>query len=679
MPIQSPLSAAAKRAVPIFCDPCHNRGVAVPSAPEQAEQSRPDLGVLFVHGIGEQLQGETLTHFADPLSSWFTRWLTKNEEVEPGQEVGGVALSDTQLVPGESAPAHTLMTVPDPLGKHSATTWLLAESWWADTFRPPKTKTLLIWVLTILPLMLLEQFSVPLRRSLVLRRQGRSHFPWLRIGAFALLLVASLPLAGLGLVLITLLLLPVLIPIKSLRDPAKNAALKLAYTLGDAFILTSSTVQYDAMVQRVAANIAWLAAQARSVVVVAHSQGAAVSYEAIRRYGSPPNLELFVTLGQGLGKLQRFRALRVRHRTFGYLISWAAVAAFFVFAVFSARAATTAVVANGGHVAGLAVDSSLAALGLAGVVIVFLFFVRTSGGIPLFETPPPLSDATGADLPWTNYYASADPVSNGPLCDKDVGPRWLEDVEVWNRGSIVGDHTSYVNIPDDFMACLSERLLRALDPPTVDADLRTRIHRARWQSWWRVWWLAATRVLSVAAAASGAASIGVSGRLDDIGVRLHWLRSIVHYVADPLRHTFGIGTDLIGDSSLTGGLVVVAGVVGAYALLAAFWSSWAGSEAAAFFLRPESGTPPLGGRGFGLFIAVLVQVGAYAALIAYNGDYPTDWHDIADHWLWPLCGLPLLALLPFLVDPIGRRPAAAIEKRLMRWFPVRDPYSASPT
>ena len=131
----------------------------------------PDLGVLFVHGIGEQLQGETLTHFADPLSSWFTRWLTKNEEVEPGQEVSGVALSDTELAPGASTPAHTLMTVPDPLGKRPDTTWLLAESWWADTFRPPKTQTLLIWVLTILPYMLLEQVSVPLRRSRVLRRK----------------------------------------------------------------------------------------------------------------------------------------------------------------------------------------------------------------------------------------------------------------------------------------------------------------------------------------------------------------------------------------------------------------------------------------------------------------------------------------------------------------------------
>jgi hypothetical protein len=490
--------------------------------------------------------------------------------------------------------------------------------------------------------------------------------------------VASLPLAGLGLVVVTLLMLPVLIPVKSLRDPAKKAALKLAYTLGDAFILTSSTVQFDAMVQRVVANLDWLAPQVRTVVVVAHSQGAAVSYEAIRRHARPPNLGAFVTLGQGLGKLHRVRELRVHHRGFGYLISWAAVASFFVFAVFTARAATTAVVADGGHVAGLAADSSLAALGLAGVVLGFAFIWRTIRHA-LFELPSPLLAATGTELAWTNYYASADPVSNGPLCDEDVPLPWLEEVEVWNRGSIARDHTSYVSIPDDFMACLSERLLRALDPATMDADLRTRIHQARWQSWWRVWWLTATRVLSVAAAAADATSIAIGGRLNDIGIRFHWLRSAVHYASDPLRHTFGIGTNLIGDSSLTGGVVVAVGVVGAYVLLAWVWSSWAGSQAGVFFQRREGETPPLGGRGFGLFIAVLLQVGAYAALIAYNGDYPTDWHDLAVHWLWPLCGLPVLALLPFLVDPIGRRPAAAIEKRLMGWFPVRDPFSVDST
>jgi hypothetical protein len=646
----------------------------VPSAFEQQEQPKPDLGVLFVHGIGEQLQGQTLTRFADPLSSWFTRWLTRDEQVEPGQDASsGVELTETELVPGERTPAHTLMRVADPLGKHAPTTWLLAESWWAETFRPPKTQTLLVWMLTILPYMLLEQFSVPLRRSRVLQRQVISRPPlsWLRIGASSVLLAASLPLAGLGLVLVAFLLVPLLIPVKALRDPAKTAALKLAYTLGDAFILTSSTVQFDAMVQRVATNLAWLAPQARTLVVVAHSQGAAVSYEAIRRHGSPANLEVFVTLGQGLGKLQRTRTLRARHRTFGYLISWAAVAAFFVFAIFTARAAAAAASAGGGSVAGLAVDSSLAAFGLAGIVVAFLFFRRTSGDA-LFTMPDPLRRENGTDLPWTNYYASGDPVPNGPLCDENECPAWLEEVEVWNRAS-VADHTTYVDVPDDFMACLSERLLRALSPPTLDDDLRTRIHRARWQSWWRVWWLAATRLLSVAAAASDATSIGVGGRLDNVG-GAHWLRSIVHYVSSPLRHTFGIGTNLIGDSSLTGGVVVAAGVVGAYALLAAFWSSWAKSEARAFFLREERETPPLGGRGFGLFIAVLLQVGAYAALIAYNGGYPTGWRDLADNWLWPLCGLPFLMALPFLVDPLGRRPAAAVEKRLMRRFPVRDPY-----
>ena len=34
-----------------------------------------DLGVLLVHGIGEQAQGETLTKFAEPIVDWMRDWL----------------------------------------------------------------------------------------------------------------------------------------------------------------------------------------------------------------------------------------------------------------------------------------------------------------------------------------------------------------------------------------------------------------------------------------------------------------------------------------------------------------------------------------------------------------------------------------------------------------------------
>src|SRR5205085_2626815 len=106
-------------------------------------------------------------------------------------------------------------------------------------------------------------------------------------------------------------------------------------------------------------------------------------------------------------------------------------------------------------------------------------------------------------------------------------PAWLEEVEVWNRASVIRDHTSYADMPDDFVGCLSERLLRAADPAAADTDLRNRLHRARWQSRWRVWWLAALRLLSLASATADVVSIFLNHKLDDIGGRVTWFEHFV--------------------------------------------------------------------------------------------------------------------------------------------------------
>jgi hypothetical protein len=46
------------------------------------EAPKPSLGVLFVHGIGEQRRGGTVTTFGDPLYRYLCRWLSADERVE---------------------------------------------------------------------------------------------------------------------------------------------------------------------------------------------------------------------------------------------------------------------------------------------------------------------------------------------------------------------------------------------------------------------------------------------------------------------------------------------------------------------------------------------------------------------------------------------------------------------
>jgi hypothetical protein len=46
------------------------------NAPTAAnEPVRCRLGVLFVHGIGEQREGETLVAFGEPLIAWLRQWI----------------------------------------------------------------------------------------------------------------------------------------------------------------------------------------------------------------------------------------------------------------------------------------------------------------------------------------------------------------------------------------------------------------------------------------------------------------------------------------------------------------------------------------------------------------------------------------------------------------------------
>ncbi|HEX9671058.1 MAG TPA: hypothetical protein VGC93_16440, partial [Thermoanaerobaculia bacterium] len=96
------------------------------------------VGILFVHGIGQQTPGETLIAFGEPLVNWVRRWL---ERRNPGRfEILNSALSEPVLESGE--PAHLLLQCE---GSDPSVRWLLAESCWATEFRRPPFGRLAAW------------------------------------------------------------------------------------------------------------------------------------------------------------------------------------------------------------------------------------------------------------------------------------------------------------------------------------------------------------------------------------------------------------------------------------------------------------------------------------------------------------------------------------------------------
>src|SRR5580765_7358126 len=95
-------------------------------------QGQSPVGVLFIHGIGTQRNGETLASFGGALY----RWLELAKFRGGDGRVGHVQVADARLVvtedPSPPAPARVGLNAGEPQGGDSE--WLLAESWWAESF-----------------------------------------------------------------------------------------------------------------------------------------------------------------------------------------------------------------------------------------------------------------------------------------------------------------------------------------------------------------------------------------------------------------------------------------------------------------------------------------------------------------------------------------------------------------
>jgi hypothetical protein len=672
------------------------------SPPEESA----DLGILFVHGIGQQRQGETLVEFADPLSRWLARWLTAglHTEAAVGEPDGAhVRLAEATL--GGSEPAHLYMEIDGQTEVPSVTPqrWLLAESWWAETFEPPKTRSLLLWMLLILPYMMLvqtyEQFQRARRRT---PRKGISG--WVtrrgRVVAFGLVFLGALPLAGIMAVVVAVLMIGLLVPIPQLSDYSKKAALLLSNTLGDSFVLVSSAVQFDAMVSRVADDLGWVADRADRVAVVAHSQGTAVSYAAITGYENPANLSVFITIGEAIKKLNLVRALQsygeprrgiqlgapgpgtdmsqsarsgierwLRLRSLRFAFAWAGMIGFY----FVSYAVPQLVILGGKQHTHLARGFLLAGIGLALIVAVCLvcnFYWRDD----FTREPEPIRHG-GGKLRWADYYASADPVPNGRLFDPDDDPdgTWLVEKEVWNFGSIIRDHTTYTSSEDDFLGCMTNELFKVTGT-TLDETELAHLRRARWRGWWRVWWLTSARALS--AVTTVVILYRVWGHLPRIGHRIAvWshhvgpLHAVGKRVVDALDSVLIIGHPTRAEIA---GILTVFGVAAiAYVLLAATWTYWQKQDIKRFYRRftPEDDTDPLGGRELLIFVSVLAFFGFLAIVVAATQDYALPWAWAKTlNWYVVLVAAGLVAI-PMSFGSLLRGPFRRSEARLFERYP----------
>jgi pimeloyl-ACP methyl ester carboxylesterase len=480
------------------------------------------VGVLCVHGIGDQRQGATLNACVEPQLEWLEQWLKQR-----GGDVSikSAALTATQLK--QLVPAHTCLEIqPDTRNGNENVKWLFAESWWAADFSAPPFAKLAGWLLTKGSAVIISHvaelggvsWGLYPRKGSRARAGIGSHWLVKLLRFLLALCVHSIAITG-ALMAVFFFQLAVIflmvfswIPIASLRKVIRSILATLQGTLGDSQVFTGSPVVRASVINHVRNNLAWLEKQCDAVVVLAHSQGAAVAYHALLEHTSE-KVRTFVTYGSGLLKLSELQALDApgwrkgllqvfRYTTLVipiYIISvptlweiysrrvlelgavWRRFFTTFHFdwSAFSSRAEDLAVF-------GVLLPPLIAILAYADV-----YFRYDDYRAALREQTKKLTERF-KNFQWLDVFASHDPVPNGSMFDDET----VEGYDAWrvvNRMSFLRDHTTYWENADEFVPLVLQELNKVSeaglfkqdDEKRIEAAASARHKRLGWLAWYR--------------------------------------------------------------------------------------------------------------------------------------------------------------------------------------------------
>ncbi len=267
-------------------------------------------GLLLVHGIGSQSRASVITPTCDALVTWLRH--------RYGDEAVTFGLTSLRL--GEDAsqgPPSTQLRFPDG-------NWVIAESRWAESFIAPSFERIMGWTLNSVLCAARLEAGYLLGPDWTTEPDDNGDLlaparPYRTTRAFryvkGLVVLAALPVTLVALTATSMLRL-----FPPLRDQVTRIQSLLSGTIGDSYVFVSGGAGRAAIVQQVRRDIEWMRAQGVDrVVVAAHSQGAAVTFEALDQWECPLGdaeadacgcdqltVEL-LTYGSGLDKLTALR------------------------------------------------------------------------------------------------------------------------------------------------------------------------------------------------------------------------------------------------------------------------------------------------------------------------------------------------------------------------------------
>ena len=508
------------------------------------EAKRYSLGVLFVHGIGTQRARNTVVPWGDELVR-VIREATANNAV--------VTVDRARPGSGTSAePAEAEVTI---VSKDSSERWLLTEAWWAESFPAPTYGELVSWSVRAVPWSLVVGIAHRYSRSVAVEVGPDGHprqpstkrkvWAWL-VGAAQL--GAALVFSPFLVLILAIMLVLGLLPIAQLRTFILSAQRVLTGAIGDSLAFVESPHRHALIRTRIIESLERLQAKCDRTVVVAHSQGAAVSLDALDLIseandstGTSKLPEGLVTFGSGVHQLASLRALSMGQTDTSPLVSGVVVAFLAVFSgvrfVSSVRAGELQLLdllrAGAALAIGIGVLTAAtlafqrleprfpkAARGLLAVILtailIALIVYTTNSSLPpalylVFSVLMLLAtaysilserflDAATAQLReppglsiWKDLYASADLVPNGPTRlgraeaakGGTVPQRVLDATKIWNRGSAWSDHTTYWENRDSFVLRVAQVCAEVARSRWRDA-LKRNVDHIDSRSEWRV-------------------------------------------------------------------------------------------------------------------------------------------------------------------------------------------------
>jgi pimeloyl-ACP methyl ester carboxylesterase len=366
-------------------------------------------------------------------------WIANTRGADQTEFAGGFCtMGETQLRASASEPAYAELNMVansrKETGQPVTSSWLLAECHWAACFPAPSAGEVIAWGCPVVPWAVASHFAKSVRDG--------SPATWLWVLLFALPLTLAVE------VLLVLIAVLSRVPTGPLKPLVSSAEQIVAGFVGDVYVYAASPTRLAAILTRFRRDLDWLEARCRTVVVVAHSQGGAVVMHGLL-VRSDPKLKLVATLGSGIYKLLEQKWKRVNRVVpvdfVIHLVCW--LTALVAIYRFAAAPFTWGALVD-------ATEPILVVNALfAGFVWLTYRYERADqllAQFAKFELPKP----------WLDFYASADPVSNGPL----PGGIATESYRVQNFGSLLFDHTGYIGNRMQLLAPLVSAVARACSP-----------------------------------------------------------------------------------------------------------------------------------------------------------------------------------------------------------------------